>query len=141
MTALVQMQPGEWALAFDQPYFWPDDDMAAHLERFARRGGGWDRHLADEMFVVHQIADVKPKTYFAVGDRRRHSRIYVFATAQSAAAAAVLRDKFFAIGVEADEAIEKEMYRLVEPFAVKKHAEALAKVHATLPHIFGRRPS
>ncbi|ACP24912.1 hypothetical protein NGR_c11270 [Sinorhizobium fredii NGR234] len=141
MTALVQMQPGDWALAFDQPYFLPEFEMAAHLERFARRGGGWDSHQASDIFVLHQISEVKPKTYFAVGDQRRHPRNYVFATGQSEKAMLALRDKFFAIGVEADGSIEKEMYRLVEPFARQKRAEALAKVHATLPHIFGRRTS
>lgn len=70
MTPLVDIKPGQWALAFDQPYFLPGSDMAAWLEKFVCRGGGWDSHRADEIFLVHRVETVKPKTYFADGGRR-----------------------------------------------------------------------
>jgi hypothetical protein len=47
-------------------------------------------------------------------------------------------DFLFAIGFAADRAIEQETARLVSDFAAKTRADALAKVHAALPHIFGR---
>lgn len=70
MTPLVDIKPGQWALAFDQPYFFPGSDMAEWLEKFVCRGGGWDSHRAAEIFLVHRVETVKPKTYFADGGRR-----------------------------------------------------------------------
>jgi hypothetical protein len=136
MNAFVQMNPGQWALAFDQPYFHPGSDMAEWLVRFTTWGGGWDGHRATEMFLVHEIQSVKPKTYFTTGGERFH-RECVVAACETSAAAIELRDSFFAIGVETTTAVEEEMHRLVQPFAERKEAEALERIHACFPHIFG----
>jgi hypothetical protein len=142
LTALVPIEAGQWVLAFFQPYYWPDDDMREHLERFTTWGGGWDGHRATEIFLVHQVEKVMPKTYIAVGTCRRVDagerlrRTHVVAAGKTEAEMTALRDRFFAIGVKTTKAIEAEMYRRIAPFEKRKHAEALAQVHACFPHIF-----
>lgn len=101
-------------------------------------------HRKEEIFFVLQVQKVMPKTYVAIGSTRliaegeRLPRSHVIAACQSEAAALALRDKFFAIGVETGKKIEKEMYRRIEKFAAREEAKALRRVHACLPHIFGR---
>ncbi|MFJ6328102.1 MULTISPECIES: hypothetical protein [unclassified Rhizobium] len=148
MTAFIDIKPGQWVLAFDQPYGPYQSDMPKHLERFAQRGGGWDSHHADEIFIVHLVDSVAPKTYQAQADipeswRRQHAhlagryyRACVIAAGASRDEMIALRNRFFAIGEEAGEAIEKEMYRRIEKFAERKRAAAERKIHWLLPQHF-----
>jgi hypothetical protein len=146
-TTLVHIEPGQWVLAFQQGYEPFDRPLAAHLEMFARRGGGWDSHRKEEIFSVKRVTRVMPKTFVAEWESRRQPgkwfeersyRYVVIASCQSQAAAVALRDKFFAIGVDADDRIEEEMHRRIASFAAKEHDKALKKIHACLPHLFGR---
>jgi hypothetical protein len=112
-------------------------DLRKALERLDHGGSGWDcLHRPQDQFDVLQVERVMPKTFLAGG--RRHYRNLVVAAASSAGEMLALRDKLFAIGLAADRAIQEEMWRLIAPFAAKTRADALAKVHAALPHIFGR---
>lgn len=143
MTNLVHIEPGHWVLAFHDgcgPYH---RTMRELLEGYAFRH--WmDSTRKEEIFLVHQIQQVMPKTYVAVGAGRygregeRLARACVIAGCKSEAAAIALRDKLFAIGVETGEKIEKEMHRRIEKFAAREEAKAVRKVHRCLPHIFGR---
>ncbi|AOF91718.1 hypothetical protein [Sinorhizobium sp. RAC02] len=145
MTEFVTLKPGQWVLAFHQPYFYPGSDMAEWLERFTSDGGGWLGHKASETFAVHKVEKVMPKTYVAQAWWRSASKdevcryprgtvIQAFATQAEAIA---LRDRFHAIGVKATGDIEKEATRLIQSYAAKREAKALKEVHACLPHIFG----
>jgi hypothetical protein len=142
MTALVPIEPGQWVLAYIV-HFYPsyiEGDMASALEKLVCGGSGWDCiHDAGEQFEVLQVERVMPKTFTAHGERRRRERYLVVASASSAGELLALRDKLFAIGFAADHAIEVEINRLIADFERKTRAEALAKVHAALPHIFGRQ--
>jgi hypothetical protein len=137
VTEFVHIEPGQWVLAFFQPYGPYAREMPEHLELFAQRGGGWDSHRATEIFHVHQVQRVAPKTYWTVSGERLE-RSHVIAAGQSEPTMIALRDKLFAIGSDADDKIEAEMHRRIERFEAKVRATALKKVHAALPHIFGR---
>lgn len=147
MTALVHIESGQWVLAFDQPYFYPGSDMAEWLERFTSWGGGWDGHRASEIFVVHQVEKVMPKTYVAKSWRRgaaetdvcRYPRENVVQAFATQAEAIGVRDRFHEIGVKATDDIEKEATRLIQAYAAKRTATALKEIHACLPHIFRRK--
>lgn len=147
MTDFVTLASGQWVLAFDQPYYYPGSDIAEWLERFTSWGGGWDGHSASEIFVVHQVEKVMPKTYVAKSWRRgaseadvcRYSRENVVQAFSTQAEAIGLRDRFHDIGVKATRDIEKEATRLIQPYAKKREAQALKEIHACLPHIFGRK--
>ncbi len=147
MTQFVHIEPGQWALVFFEPYGPCDEDMAEHLEQFVNAGGGWDSHLMKEIFNIHCVDRVAPKTFWSTKPsllqpdaffQQRVHRGLVVAAGQSKEAVKALRDKFFAIGVEADERINKEMYRRIHKFEIAERAKALKKIHACLPHIFGR---
>lgn len=139
-TALVPIQPGQWVLAY-YDHFWPgnyDNDMPVALERLVERGSGWDcLHNAGQQFEVVQADRVTAKTVFSHGARRTH-RSLVVAAADTAGEMLALRDKLFTIGFAADRAIEEETARVMSAFTAQTRADALAKVHAALPHIFGR---
>lgn len=42
MTQFIDIKPGQWVLAFDQPYGPYDRTMAEQVELFASRHGGWE---------------------------------------------------------------------------------------------------
>lgn len=140
MTALVHIEPGQWVLAYVEEFYpgYTDGDMAGALEHLVKRGSGWDCLFhGREQFLIVQVDRVMPKT-FRSADDRRHRRNLVVAAAGTQSELAALRDKLFAIGVEADEAIERETTRVMADFTRKTRADALAKIHRALPHIFGR---
>jgi hypothetical protein len=140
MTALVPIERGQWVLAYVE-HFGPypgEGDLREALECLDHGGSGWDcLRRPQEQFDVLQVEHVMPKTFHAVDSRRRYRNLVV-AAASTAGEMLALRDKLFAIGFAADDAIQEEMWRLIAPFAAKTRADALAKVHAALPHIFGR---
>ncbi|WP_236775777.1 hypothetical protein [Agrobacterium tumefaciens] len=146
MTHPVYIEPGKWVLAFDEHYGPHNRDFREHLERFSKRGGGWDRHRKGEIFHVLKVKEVMPKTYTfedpATGARSylktRQSRFLVIAAGATREDMIALRDKFFAIGVETSGRIEKEMYRRIEKYAAREDEKAVEKIHKLLPHIFGR---
>lgn len=140
MTAFVHIEPGQWVLSYVEcfgPY--PlDGNLVEALERLVWGGSGWDcLHRPQQQFDVHRVERVMPKTYKPVG-QKRWFRNQVIAASGSEAGLLALRDKLFAIGFAADRAIEEETARLIADFAAKTRADALTKVHAALPHIFGR---
>lgn len=144
MTKLVDITPGQWVLAFNEPYGPYSREMPEHLAIFCQRGGGWDSHRAEEIFHVYQVTEVKPKTYF-IGEsvtlphaylKTRQPRTHVIAAGLSKVEMIYLRDRLFAIGDEADDRIEAEMYRCIERFAAKERAKAMAKIHRLLPNHF-----
>lgn len=148
MIPLADIKPGQWVLAFDQPYFDPGSDMREWLARFTTWGGGWDGHGADEIFVIHRPEKIMPKTYLAKSSWRlsasdtdlcRYPRENVVQAFETQAQAIDLRVRFHAIGVKATQDIEKEAARLIKAYADKREAQALKEIHAALPHIFGRR--
>lgn len=137
MTEFVTLKSGQWALAFQQPYFFPGSDMKEWLEKFVSRGGGWESHRATEIFDIHHVERVAPKTYWHVGGGRfpRENVIGVFEIQQDARD---LRDEFFKIGVAADDQIDFVVDRLARPIRRRVYALALKEIHACLPHIFPR---
>jgi len=139
MTALVLIESGQWVLAYVE-HFGPypgEGDLREALERLDHGGSGWDcLYRPQQQFEVFLVERVMPKTFLA--DGRRHYRNLVIATASSAGELLALRDKLFAIGFAADRAIQEETARRMADFKRKTRAAALAKVHAALPHIFGR---
>lgn len=146
MTALVEIELGQWVLAFQQPFGPYTRDMPKHLEGFAHRGGGWDSCRPSEIFVIHKVEKVMPKTYTSSGNDSRHvfdgdrlDRILVIAAGASRESMLALRDKLFAIGVETDDAIEAEMHRRIEKFAARKQTAAEGKIHRLLPQHFWRQ--
>lgn len=145
MTPLVHIEPGQWVLAFHQPYGPHLQPLREHLESFAWRGGGWHDHRAHEIFQVCQVEKVMPKTYRTGGSRLdRSSVIAAFATEWKAMH---FRDHLYAIGDEAEAKVEQEALRRIEKFAAREHEKALRKIHLALPHIFtgpketGERPA
>lgn len=146
MTDFIPIKPGQWVLAFDQPYGPFDRPVAEHLAWFNKRGGGWESARATEIFLVHQVEKVMPKTYLGstpIGGSRytstveRFDRIHVIAAGKSSAEMITLRDKLYAIGAAADDRIEAEMYRRIEKFAARERAKAEKKIHRMFPHFFG----
>lgn len=144
MTAFIDIKPGQWVLAFDQPYFFPGSDMAEWLSRFTTWGGGWLGHRASEIFIVHQPEKVMPKTYLAKDRRRkaeendlcRYPRENVIQAYDTEAQAIAFRDRFHAIGVAMTNDIEAESARLVRVYAEKREAKALKEIHKMLPQHF-----
>ncbi len=144
MTAFVDMQPGEWVLALHMPFGPYVRTMTEVLEGFAVKH--WmDSFSKEEVFFVAEIQKVMPKTFVpAEPDKyegERISRCQVIAALRTKDAALALRDKLFAIGEEAGEAIEAEMYRRVEKFAAKRRAAAERKIRRLLPHHFPTSPA
>lgn len=139
MTALVPIEPGQWVLAYVVNFYRSmDGDMAGALESLVYGGSGWDcLRTPSQQFDVVQVDRVMPKTFRAVGGQR-HWRYLVVASAATAGEMLALRDKLFTIGFVADRVIQEETARLISDFVKKTRADALAKVHAALPHIFGR---
>lgn len=146
MTAFVDIKPGQWVLAFDEPYGPLNRTLPDHIESFARYGGGWDSHRKTEILHVYQVVEVKPKSY-TVGEIEAHPRAYigkrqyrshVIAAGASKEKMIALRDRFFAIGMDTSHRIEAEMYRRIEKFAGREEAKAVKKIHRALPQIFGR---
>ena len=145
MNTFVDIKPGQWALAFFQPFGPYFREMPEHLEGFARRGGGWDNCEPAEIFQIHQIVKVMPKTYISSGNKGRYvsdgdrlDRLTVIAAGSSREKMIELRDKLYAIGVETSDAIETEMYRRIAKFAERKEAQAQKRIHRMFPEIFGR---
>ncbi|MCS3741970.1 hypothetical protein [Rhizobium sp. BK661] len=145
MTKLIDIKPGQWVLAFYEPYGPMFKAMPEHLEMFAHRGGGWDSHRKTEMFHIHRVSSVKPKTYLSderidhpyAYQKERLWRSHVISAGPSKETMITLRDKLFAVGVETSDLIEAEMYRRIEKFAARKRAAAERKIHRLLPHFFG----
>lgn len=141
MTSFVHIEPGQHVLAYVEHYY-PgnfDGDMPGALECLASGGSGWGfLRRSDEQFEVMQVERVMPKTFRAVGRDRRQYRDLVIAAADTAGELLALRDKLFDIGFAADRAIAEETSRRMADFIAGTRAEALAKIHAALPHIFGR---
>lgn len=149
MSDFVDIKPGQWVLAFDEPYGPYMRPMLEHLEMFRMRGGGWDSHSPAEIFHVYQVRDVKPKTYF-IGEavthphaylKERQPRTHVISAGATKEAMVALRDRLFSIGDETDDRIEAEMHRRIEKFSAREHAKAEAKIHRLLPHFFAKKPS
>ncbi|WHO73930.1 hypothetical protein [Rhizobium sp. BT03] len=148
MSVFIDIKPGQWVLAFAEPYGPYMRSMKEQLEMFRNRGGGWDSHSAAEIFHVYQVTVVNPKTYF-VGEsvtlpnayvKERQPRTHVIATGASKEEMTNLRDRFFAIGEEASDKIEAEMYRRIEKFSARESAKAEVKIHRLLPHHFRSEP-
>ncbi|MDG3577146.1 hypothetical protein P7F60_12160 [Rhizobium sp. YJ-22] len=135
MTPFIDIKPGQWVIAFYGSYFFPGSDMGEWLERFVSRGGGWDNARATDIFSIHMVEAVRPKTYLADGGLR-FSRDRIVAALESNADAVILRDRFFAIGHSADDQIDFAVDRLARPVRRRVYAKALKEIHEILPHIF-----
>lgn len=148
MTNFVDIKAGQWVLAFNEQYGPYSREMPEHLEMFSNRGGGWESHRVEEIFHVYEVTDAKPARYhprtYTIGQsvthprdnlRERQYRGNVIA-AGTKEKMIELRDRIFAIGEDADDVIEAEMYRRIGKFAAKKRAAAVRKIHRLLPHHF-----
>ena len=144
MSSLIHIEPGQWVLAFNEPYGPYDRTMAQHLEMFSNEGGGWESHRENEILHVYEVAAVMPKTY-TIGEADTHPHAYLKSRLQRSLIIAAgtkaqmikFRDAFFAIGVETDARVSKEMYRRIEKFAAREDQKAVRKIHRMLPHFFG----
>jgi len=139
MTAFIDIKPGQWVLAFQQPFGPYVREMPDLLESYAVKH--WmDSHRKEEIFFVAQVETVKPRTFTATEQVRyeqsRIPRCQVIAACRSKEAAVALRDKFFAIGEEAGEAIEREMHKRIEKFAERKRAAGEKKIRKLFPTFF-----
>ncbi|RLP22249.1 hypothetical protein [Mesorhizobium sp. YM1C-6-2] len=146
MTTFVDIKPGQWVLAWQPTAFLAGEhEMAEALEGLRFGGAGWTYVKAGDLFAVHQITKVMPKTYKAMpyadgtedGSEVRDYRAAVIAASANWAEIIRLCDTLFAIGREADDAIEAEAARLIAPFEKATREAAVAKVRAALPHHFG----
>lgn len=144
MISFIDIKPGQWVLAFDEPYGPFNRTMPEHIETYASRGGGWESHRKTEILHVYEVSDVRPKTY-TIGEAITHPRAYltkrqyrshVIAAGGTKAEMIALRDRFFAIGIETGTRIEAEMYRRIEKFAAREEAKAVKAIHRCLPHFF-----
>jgi hypothetical protein len=152
MSAFVDIKPGQWVLAFNEPYGPCVRDMRGHLELFSHRGGGWESHRASEIFHVYEVLDTKPARYhprtYTIGQSVTSPNAYLkerqwrgnIIAAGTKEKMIELRDRLFAIGEETDDVIEAEMYRRIEKFAERKRAAAERKIHRLLPHHFRSEP-
>jgi hypothetical protein len=152
MTSFVDIRSGQWVLAFNDPYGPHGCEMQEHLEKFCRRGGGWDSHRVSEIFHLYEVIDVKPERYhprtFKIGqsitlphcylkERQYRGNVIAAGTKEKMLA---LRDQLFAVGEETDDRIEAEMYRRIEKFAGREYAKAERKIHRLLPLHFRSEP-
>jgi len=142
MTSIVQVEPGQWVLAY-KPEFGPHPvhrTLHQALENLQYGGSGYDcLRESWQQFDIVQADRVMPKTVLTSDGVRIH-RDLIVAAAGSAGEVEALRETLFGIGHAADRAIEEETQRLIAAFERKTRADALARVHASLPHIFGRQP-
>ncbi len=139
MTVFIDIQPGQWVLAFQHPFGPYVREMPELLESYAIKH--WmDSFRKEEIFFIAQVEAVKPKTFTTTEpvpyEGSRIPRCQVIAACRSKEAAIALRDKFFAIGEEAGEAIEKEMYCRIEKFADRKRAAGEKKIRRLFPAFF-----
>lgn len=136
----VSIAAGQWVVAFGGEYFHLDHSKTDIIERLQHRGAGWD-WCADKVLEIHCVSKVMPKTYLAYrnddGAEFRESRKAVVAAFSTEIEAEVCRRQLLAIGELADERIEAETARLIEPFAKAERAHALRQIKGLLPHIFG----
>ena len=145
----VPIKEGDFVLAWSdghQPY---DDDMLAGVQRLIFRGAGWDRDTADRIFEVHRVTRVMPKTFVRPNtptrwDKRevRHEqRSIVIAAGATESAMIALRDRLYAVGKEAAEAIEAETSRILKlhlsEFEAATRLGAMRELRDALPHFFG----
>lgn len=145
MTEFVTLEPGQWALAFYEPFSPHTRSLAEHLEMFTSCGGGWDHIPEQEIFHLYRVSRVMPKTYH-FDDMVTHARAYVTKTQYRANVIAAgdkdemlaLRKRFYAIGHEADDQIDFVVERLARPVRKRVYAQALKEIHACLPHIFSK---
>ena len=147
MKAFVDIQPGQWVLAFSQPYAPLEGALKEHIETFTSRGGGWDSHSPDDIFMVLRVSSVSPKTYLAPLPARwrygreeadkRHDRGSVIAAGQSEKAMLALRDKFYAIGATTDNIIDAETERRMTKFREREYGKATKQIRRMFPHFFG----
>lgn len=142
MTAIVPIEPGQWVLAYADGHFNASLSLEQNLSRLAFGGAGWElsERVAHGIFEVLQVTRVMPKTFRfeGVSYRTRGYRTEVIAAASSREEITILRSTLISIGFAADGAIAEETARRMADFTAKTRAVALAKVHAALPHIFGR---
>jgi hypothetical protein len=118
--------------------------IAEYLDYFAYAYGGWSDRPVFELFEVHRVATVKPKTYFtdvviretqlSVAERR--GRTSVITTSDNPKELLEMRDKLFAVGITADERIEAETERLISEFRARERQAARAEIRSLLPHVF-----
>ncbi|MGP4691637.1 hypothetical protein [Agrobacterium cavarae] len=144
MSSLIPIAPGQWVLAFDEPYGPFDRTMAQHLEMFSNEGGGWESHRKNEILHVYEVTAVMPKTY-TIGESDTHPHAYLKSRLQRSLVIAAgskaemikVRDAFFAVGVETDRRVSAEMYRRIAKFAAREDQKAVRKIRKMLPHFFG----
>lgn len=144
--SFIDIKPGQWVLAFNEPYGPHRKPMSEHLEMFVHRGGGWESDRPDEILHVYRVLKVSLRVYeidpvisgsLTSDVNVRQRRQLVIAAGESMADMIALRNKFFGIGVDTEKRIEAEMYRRIQKFAEREEAKALKKIHQCLPHIFG----
>ena len=145
----VPIKEGDFVLAWSDGYQLYDDDMVAGISRLIYRGAGWDRDTADRIFEVHRVTRVMPKTLVRPNtptrwdkrEERHEHRSIVIAAGATEGAMIALRDRLFAIGNEASEAIEAEASRILElhlsAFEAATRLEAMRNLRRALPYFFG----
>jgi hypothetical protein len=141
MNSLVHIEAGQWVLAYTDGCgpFPGSGELRKAVELLVYEGSGWTFSRPSDLFDILQVKRVMPKTFTVLdGHPGRRFRDQVVAAASTEGEIVALRDKLFGIGVAADRAIEEETARVMADFARKIRADALAKIHRTLPHIFGR---
>ncbi len=140
-SGYVDIKAGQWVVAFRDEYFNDTKTLAQNAEGLKHKGAGWD-WAADRVLTIRRVCKVMPNTYEASihkegGPFSRDRRAAVIAAFDSDEDAAMLAAKLIGIGIDADNRIDTEMYRLIGPFAKKEREYALQQIHGLLPHIFG----
>lgn len=142
-SGYVDIKAGQWVVAFPDEYFDCNRTLAENVERLKMKGAGWD-WCVSEVLTIRRVLKVMPKTYDAPvnsrrddGPKRREQRAAVIASVDTSDDALRLSAALLGIGFTAEERINREMYRLVAPFAQRETEAAIRKIHELLPHIFG----
>lgn len=136
----VNIAAGQWVVAFGGEYFHLDQSQTEIIGRLQHKGAGWD-WCADRVLEIHRVTKVMPKTYLACrnddGADVRESRKAVVASFSTDKEAEECKRQLLAIGALADERIEAETARLIEPVVKAERAHALKQIKSLLPQIFG----
>ncbi|GAA2885525.1 hypothetical protein GGQ99_005063 [Aminobacter niigataensis] len=138
MTAYVTIEPGQWAVVFPDEFFNQQKSFSDNVFNLIYRGCGWN-WASDQVLVLHHVSRVMPRT-FEAGGRWRVYRETVVAAANTREQAEHLRSTLLAIGIDADNEIEREVAKLSKPIERRVRTAALKKLEAALPHIFGVAP-
>lgn len=143
---MIDIKQGDWALVFADVTMGAvhEHGIAECLEFFVHSYGGWSSRPVFELFEIHRVAAVNPKTYVAdmiirSGEMSVEARCHrgnIIAIGDNPTTLIETRDRLFGIGVAAEERIEVETERRIRDFRYREKEKARAAIHRLFPHVF-----